>query len=85
MPKSPILRRLSLLLLLITLAAFNASIERGIAQDLHTSLLPLKPDAYERIVTKSFISSLEDHHISHRPLDSSVSKEAFRLYIKSLD
>jgi len=58
---------------------------RGTAQDLQEPLLPLQPSAQDRIVTQSFVDVLEHLHISQRTLDQTLSKEAFRLYIKSFD
>ena len=71
--------------LLLSFLAFNVNPWRGTAQELQEPLLPLRPSAQDRIVTLSFIQALERHHISRRTLDSTLSKEAFRLYIRSLD
>ena len=71
--------------LLFSTTVFDTSVGQGTSQDLHSSLLPLKPSAYDRVVAPVFAKYLEDQHISQRPLDQSLSKEAFRLYIKSLD
>jgi len=71
--------------LLLSAVMFNAGTWRGTAQDLSEPLLPLKPDARERTVARSFVHELERRHISQRTLDRSLSKEAFRLYIKALD
>ena len=51
----------------------------------HHSLLPLQSTAPNRTVARLFMMALERQHISRRPLDSAVSKEAFRLYLKGLD
>ncbi|MDR3197271.1 MAG: carboxy terminal-processing peptidase [Planctomycetaceae bacterium] len=48
-------------------------------------LLPLVPGIRERIVAQNCIRLLEQNHISLRKLDTAVSREALRLYIKSLD
>ena len=71
--------------LLLAAAMFGVTPWRGTAQDLQTPLLPLRPDTDERIITSSFVFHLENSHISQRTLDQTLSKEAFRLYIKSLD
>ncbi|MDR0326721.1 MAG: carboxy terminal-processing peptidase [Planctomycetaceae bacterium] len=71
--------------LLFSAALFNAHPWRGSAQDLPEPLLPLTPGVRERNVTNAFIGALETHHISHRELDRTLSKEAFRLYLRSLD
>jgi len=83
---------LLLIVSLLSTAVFNVGIERGKAQEGQSALLsgeqallPLVPDARERIVTKSFVENLERNHISQRPLDQTLSKEAFRIYIKRLD
>ena len=56
-----------------------------VASGANNSLLPLEPKAPHRSVAQTFMLILEKGHISHRPLDQTVSKEAFRLYLKSLD
>jgi len=71
--------------LLLSVVALNVNPWRGTAQDLQEALLPLRPSVQDRIVTQSFVSALEQNHISQRTLDQTVSKEAFRLCIKSLD
>ena len=71
--------------LLLAAVMFDVTPWRGTAQDLQTPLLPLRPDTNERIVTQSFTDALENAHISQRTLDQTLAKEAFRLYIKSLD
>ena len=71
--------------LLLAAAMFDVTPWRGTAQDLQTPLLPLRPDTDERITTSSFVYHLENSHISQRTLDQTLAKEAFRLYIKSLD
>jgi len=71
--------------LILAAAMFNVSPWRGTAQNLQESLLPLTPGLRERLVTLQFINLLEDNHISQRTVDQTLSKEAFRLYIKSLD
>jgi len=83
---------LLLFVALIAAAVFNVGIERGKAQEGQSAplsgeqaLLPLVPDARERIVTKAFVENLERNHISQRALDQTLSKEAFRIYIKRLD
>ncbi|MDR0609481.1 MAG: carboxy terminal-processing peptidase [Planctomycetaceae bacterium] len=48
-------------------------------------LLPLVPGIRERTVAQYYIHLLEQNHISQRKLDANISKEALRLYIKSLD
>jgi len=76
---------LSLALAFLLLAAmFNVSLWKSTAQDLKEPLLPLTPGVLERNVTIYFRDALKSH-ISQRELDSTLSKEAFRLYIKSLD
>jgi len=78
-----------LLVSLVSVAVLN--VERGKAQDGQAallpgqSLLPLTPTVRERTTTTSFILNLERNHISQRPLDQTLSKEAFRLFIKKLD
>ena len=74
-----------LFVLLLSVALFNAGLWRGAAQDLQTPVLPLTPGLHERVVARSFIEELESKHISRRTLDQTLSKEAFRLYIKALD
>ena len=83
-----------LIVSLISTVFFNVGVERGKvqAQDGQPtallpgqSLLPLVPDTRERLVARTFMSTLERYHISQRALDSSRSKEALRLYIKKLD
>ncbi len=49
------------------------------------SLLPLVPSVPDKTVARIFMQTLEDQHFSQRKLDESVSKEAFRLYLKGLD
>ena len=49
------------------------------------SLLPLVPTASNRAVSQAFVRALKKSHISQRSLDETVSKEAFRLYVKGLD
>ena len=71
--------------ILLSAAMFNAGTWRGTAQDLSEPLLPLKPDFRERFAAQSFANALGRSHISQRPLDQELSKEAFRLYIKALD
>ena len=71
--------------LFLAAAMFDVSPWRGTAQNLQEPLLPLTPGVHERAVTLSFIGALESHHISQRSVDQTLSKEAFRLYIKSLD
>ena len=71
--------------LILAAAMFNVSPWRGTAQNLQEPLLPLTPGLRERLITLQFISLLETNHISQRPVDQTLSKEAFRLYIKSLD
>ncbi|MDR3181916.1 MAG: carboxy terminal-processing peptidase [Planctomycetaceae bacterium] len=48
-------------------------------------LLPLTPTTRERSIAATFVDTLERMHISQRPLDETVSKEAFRLFVKALD
>ncbi|MDR3232395.1 MAG: carboxy terminal-processing peptidase [Planctomycetaceae bacterium] len=48
-------------------------------------LLPLVPAQRDKAIALSFVHILEQMHISQRPLDETVSKEAFRIFIKSLD
>jgi len=85
-------RTVLFLTLLFLAAVFYFGIERGIVQEIQSSpvsrapeLLPLKPDTQDRNVAIAFRDKLEGLHISQRTLDVSVSKEAFRLYIKTLD
>lgn len=54
-------------------------------QNITGELLPLVPGFRERNVTNLYVLQLEERHISQRKLDENVSKEALRLYIKSLD
>ena len=70
---------------LLSATMFNIGTEKGTTQDLATSPLPLVPGARDRNVAHAFVYALETYHISQRTLDSSISKEAFRLYIRSLD
>ncbi|MDR0869252.1 MAG: carboxy terminal-processing peptidase [Planctomycetaceae bacterium] len=49
------------------------------------SPLPLVPGITERTVAGLYVKLLEEQHISQRKLDENISKEALRLYIKSLD
>ena len=51
----------------------------------HASLLPLVPTAPNRGASQAFMRVLANDHILKRPLDATVSKEAFRLYLKGLD
>jgi len=69
----------------LSIAVLSVGVGTGHAQDLSASLLPLKPMAQDRTVAQTFILCLETSHISRRTLDPSVSKEALRLYIKTLD
>ena len=80
-------RTILLLAFALILAAtmFDLTPWRGTAQDLQAPLLPLRPTVRERNVAQAFVVNLEDVHISQRSLDQTLSKEAFRLYIKSLD
>ncbi len=55
------------------------------SQTVNGSLLPLVPTAQDRSVARLFTRVLGAQHISQRPLDKAVSKEAFRLYLKGLD
>ena len=71
--------------LIFSAAVFNIVTEKGTTQDLPKSPLPLVHSTRDRIVAHAFVRTLESLHISQRTLDSSVSKEAFRMYIKSLD
>jgi carboxyl-terminal processing protease len=71
--------------LLLSAALFNVGTRQGTAQDLQEPLLPLKPGLQERNVTIAFVGALISNHISQRTLDQTLSKEAFRLYIRSLD
>ena len=71
--------------ILLSVVALTVSPWRGTAQDLQEPLLPLRPSVQDRVVTQSFVQALERHHISQRSLNQTVSKEAFRLYIRSLD
>jgi carboxyl-terminal processing protease len=79
-------QRTVLLLTLILLAVlFSTGIEKGTTQNVQTLPLPLTPTVRERVVALHFANLLERYHLSQRPLDQSVSKEAFRLYIKMID
>ena len=76
--------------LLLSVAIFNIGIKKGTTQDMPLSPLPLEPGVRERVVATSFITLLGAQHISQPAFDKpafreSLSKEAFRLYIKSLD
>jgi carboxyl-terminal processing protease len=51
----------------------------------NNELLPLVPGIRERTVAQQYIHQLEQLHISQRKMDAAISKEALRLYIKSLD
>ena len=51
----------------------------------NNSLLPLVSTVPNRSVARLFMLALEQQHILQRPLDKTVSKEAFRLYLKGLD
>jgi len=78
------------LFLLLTVTILNIVPERGTTQDLPLTPLPLEPGVRERVVAASFINLLEEQHISKPAFDKpafreALSKEAFRLYIKSLD
>ncbi len=48
-------------------------------------LLPLVPGIRERNIVRLYMHRLEADHLLQRPLDDAVSKEALRLYIRSLD
>ncbi|MDR0520873.1 MAG: carboxy terminal-processing peptidase [Planctomycetaceae bacterium] len=48
-------------------------------------LLPLTPGIREKVIAFSFAKLLQTQHISQHELDKTISKEALRLYIKSLD
>ncbi|MDR2345920.1 MAG: carboxy terminal-processing peptidase [Planctomycetaceae bacterium] len=51
----------------------------------YVSPLPLVPGIREQTIAKLFINQLERHHISQKKIDPEISKEAFRIYLKSLD
>jgi carboxyl-terminal processing protease len=70
---------------LVSIAIFYVGTEKGASQDSGLPLLPLTPSIHEKVVARHFAAELESKHISQRTLDASVSREAFRLYIKSLD
>ena len=71
---------------LFAVMLFYAGTWNGTAQEnTPEPLLPLKPGMQERAVTQAFVNNLERFHISQRSLDTNLSKEAFRLYIKALD
>ena len=70
---------------LLSAAMFSTNIWKGTVQGSQEPLLPLRPNLQERLVTRSFVDTLERHHISQRILDQAISKEAFRLYVRALD
>ena len=50
-----------------------------------TGLSSLTPMMREKAIAAAFVRQLESRHISQRKLDANISKEAFRLYLKTLD
>ena len=71
-------------LLLVSVAVF-VGVERGMAQDRQSVLLPLTPESREQVIAGAFVDTLERRHIARPTLDQSHSKEALRIYIRKLD
>lgn len=83
MKKLSIFGKLRVFSLLFALVILTTACQKAVSDN--SSPVELKPTVRDRGIAANFCRLLELKHVSHHPIDQTISERAFGLYLKSID